>query len=574
MKVYLFKFSFIQFILLVSSEQYHDLVSTTASQGISVGEVTPEAGIFWGIPFSQPPVGKYRWRKPRPPLNFSGDYWNATYARPGCPQTCVFKKNKYRCVLKTSENCLHLNVFVPRKILTKSTTKGVVGHHHYVIKEDVKNNKSKALAVMVFVHGGNYVHDSASQVIYDSRYLAHRGDVIVVSFDYRLGPLGFLVQGEGKDAALGNYGLWDAIKAFEWVKKNIQYFGGNPDMITAFGQSSGAESLSILLTTSHGNDLFHRAILESDPLSLPFKNMTNAKDFGNRFARKIGCTAGDLKCLRGVDVEKIVSSSSESAFSIFSKQSILQQGQQWGPVIDKDLLYEYPINAFEKGRFRKIPMIIGGNSADGYQYAELLFSGFKISQFMYQLSMDVIFKSNANSMLKQYPPNCCDNTKQLTEIITDYVFLCPERSAMFRTEKDSWFYIYGGTLPFKSLWAFKGCVNLACHGADIGSVFNPAPLTNYHQSKKEYYLARRVEYYWTNFAKYGNPNGAPKKHGQQQDVTNDVEKLSIVQWDRFHDTNIRDYNTIEFSNNGDKMRKNVLKKKCDFWDNLNLYGKL
>ncbi|XP_077973319.1 crystal protein-like isoform X2 [Styela clava] len=509
----------IQLAYVTSSEQEKQQqkndryqVFTTGIQGNIVGEVTSEAGIFWGIPFSQPPVGNYRWKKPRPWRRFTDNFWNATYKRPGCPQDCPYKRGrKYLCVFETSEDCLYLNIWIPRRILAKRDNSTNIKRHHYVINDDIKNNRNESLAVMVYFHGGNFLHGSSSQIIYDGRFLAHRGDVIVVTANYRLGPLGYLVQGEGDDAAVGNYGAWDIIMALKWVQRNIQYFGGNPNKVTACGQSAGAEVIGILLTTSYGDGLFHQVIMESNPLSVPYRNMSSAKEFGSQFAIKAGCNPHDMKCLRNTNVSKIVKASVGVPFDLFSSESILLQAQQWSPVIDGNLLYENPISIFQRGDFRKVPMIIGGNTHDGFQYVKLIFSS-KVSQFVYQLAIDAILRERANVLLDIYPPNCCDNTNEVNDIIADYVFQCPARLFSHVASKDSWFYVYNGTLPFKSVWAFEECRDRACHGAEIASVFDPSPMMpDYNEPELQYKLAHRVQYYWSNMAKHGNPNG---KHGE------------------------------------------------------------
>ncbi|XP_013381889.1 acetylcholinesterase-like [Lingula anatina] len=190
--------------------------------------------VFLGIPFAKPPVGDLRFRLPEPAENWEG-VKDATAFGPACMQ---IGPNPYGFpdVKTISEDCLTLNVFVPGS-----------------------TNSSNNKAVMVWIHGGGYT--TGGTAIYSFKEFAVTGDVIVVSMNYRLNVFGFLSIGD--DSVPGNIGLWDQIEALRWIKKNIQYFGGDSGRVTIFGESAGGSSVVQLALANASSGLFQRFIRQS-----------------------------------------------------------------------------------------------------------------------------------------------------------------------------------------------------------------------------------------------------------------------------------------------------------------------
>ncbi len=210
-------------------------------EGIYFGPGRSDAA-FLGIPYAAPPIGNRRWQPPQPPSNWSG-VRSAKQFSPSCPQLASSWWPEVACRerLETSEDCLYLNVWTTS--LPAAT------------KEPV----------MVWIHGGGNVEGS-SQLPPLAPALARKG-VVVVSIEYRLGVFGFLAHpaltAESPHHSSGNYGLLDQIAALEWVRHNIAAFGGDPNSVTIFGESSGAEDVCHLLASPLAVGLFHKAILES-----------------------------------------------------------------------------------------------------------------------------------------------------------------------------------------------------------------------------------------------------------------------------------------------------------------------
>src|SRR5215813_12627894 len=196
---------------------------------------------YRGIPYALPPVGDLRWAPPQPHPRWS-QLRSATSFGAVCPQDGVSTGD--------SEDCLFLNIWAPRD---------AVGH-------------DKRLPVMVFFHGGFFVFGAGSLPAYDGSYLAASGNVVVVTLNYRLGALGFLTVPEL--GLTGNYGILDQRMALQWVAENIAAFGGDPTKVTIFGESAGAMSVGLhLFSIPQDRSLFRAAIMESNPLALPYPSL-------------------------------------------------------------------------------------------------------------------------------------------------------------------------------------------------------------------------------------------------------------------------------------------------------------
>ncbi len=227
---------------------------------------------YKGIPYAAPPVGNLRWKPPQPVAAWTSPRACTSYG-PACPQPTGGELLPSLAVGATSEDCLYLNVWSPA------------------------HNPSQKLPVMVWIHGGSFVTGAGSLSVYDGANLAGKG-VVVVTINYRLGPLGFLalpaLSKESPQGVSGNYGLLDQIAALRWVQKNIAGFGGDPARVTVFGESAGAISVLDLMVSPLAKGLFQRAIAESGILldrGFGVKTagtLAQAEADGQSFAKKLG----------------------------------------------------------------------------------------------------------------------------------------------------------------------------------------------------------------------------------------------------------------------------------------------
>lgn len=297
-------------------------------QGVAAGNVHA----FKGIPYAVPPVGALRWKPPLPAPKWKG-VRNAT----GFGAACIQPKGKpdsiyFWSLPSTSEDCLFLNVWAPAKA-------------------------SKA-PVFFWIHGGALSGGSGSEPLYDGTRMAELGTV-VVSINYRMGPLGFLVHpalsAESRRNISGNYGLLDQIEALEWVKRNIASFGGDPGNVTIAGESAGGLSVMYLMSAPSAQGLFAKAVAQSAYMVSAQELRTTGHDaysgeaIGLWLAGKLG--AGDLAGLRSMDPQQITDIAAANGFFPFF-------------VIDGRILPRQVVDVFDRGEQSKVPMLAGFNSGE------------------------------------------------------------------------------------------------------------------------------------------------------------------------------------------------------------------
>ncbi|CAN7980177.1 unnamed protein product, partial [Ixodes pacificus] len=226
---------------------------------------------FTGIPYAKAPVGELRFRKPVPVEPWEG-VLDATRTPPTCMQTTAVDAENligFPYDMPESEDCLYLNIWAPEQ------------------------NTSKKRHVMVWIYGGGLIVGSASLPLYDGSILSTYGDVVVVSINYRLGAFGFLFG--GTDDVPGNQGLHDQALALAWISDNIERFGGDPKLMTLFGQSAGAWSVQFHLLSPITQSMVHRAITHSGGVDQKeiVASSTSMLERAHEFAEFLGCSGGN-----------------------------------------------------------------------------------------------------------------------------------------------------------------------------------------------------------------------------------------------------------------------------------------
>jgi para-nitrobenzyl esterase len=444
----------------------------------------PGVNAWLGIPYAAPPVGNLRWMPPQPYGNFPGVFQANNFGNP-CTQPNTVG-GAYG-----SEDCLTLNVFSPAQI------------------SQTNQSAFMGLPVMVWIHGGSFVTGMSSY--FDPSPMVTKGNVIVVTMNYRLGLLGFFahpaIDGEGHVS--GNYGLMDQQFALRWVQRNIAAFGGDPYRITIFGESAGGESVYTDLASPTASGAFHRAIVESGaydqfqdyynlivPLATAEMDGTASVPAGTSTAAAVGCASQSAQCLRGIPATTLVLAESPVLF----------------PFVDGITLVETPAAAFASGQFNHVPVISGGNH-DEYRLSVKA----PASPTDYQNAvLAAVGPVLAPAMGFRYPlANYSSPVVALATLGTDGYFACPERNSVRSLAQyvTTWAYEFNDEQAPTLLVPPASFPMGAYHTAELQYLFNMnvrfAGVNPFTPAQQQ--LSDTMIGYWTQFATTGDPNfaGAP-----------------------------------------------------------------
>ncbi|WP_126174038.1 carboxylesterase/lipase family protein [Altericroceibacterium xinjiangense] len=456
--------------------------------------------VFKGIPFAAPPVGNLRWKMPQPASAWQGvrpgdTFGNVCIQPPG--EGRVNPATDFPDSPSMSEDCLYLNVWTPA------------------------DSGSEKLPVMVWLYGGAYNEGAGSSPFSYGDNLAAK-DVVLVTFNYRVGSLGFLshpeLNAESPHNASGNQALGDAVAALQWVKNNIAAFGGDPNNVTIFGESAGAAMDAGLVGSPVADGLFERAISESGGwMGLGIAKMVAREDAEKRTleaAQKIGATS--LAELRALPAKEV--------FNQIRGQGMIVDG--W--IIPEDLS-----KTFAEGRQNKVDVLVGSNAEEGSFTAAF---GPPMTLENWTKTAAQRWGDLAELGLAAYPANDDAAAKLVamepfSDTLAWHMRLFAESQA--RVGQDAWLYWFKHRPPYD-----PGAPDLgAAHTAEIPYVFDnlAAPRTFPGQSSvklmagnpREEALADLVSSYWVNFARTGNPNGAGLPEWPRVDALGPTEVMVL-----------------------------------------------
>jgi para-nitrobenzyl esterase len=420
---------------------------------------------FKGIPYAAAPLGDLRWHEPQPAVAWT-DVRKADAFGPACIQpSAAMTEASGGDVGPQSEDCLTINVWTP-----KPTT-------------------SAKHPVMVWIYGGAYVIGASNLPFYDGTSFAQRG-AVVVSFNYRLGQLGFFnhpaLEQERPNGPM-NFGLLDQIAALKWVQNNIAAFGGDPGNVTIFGESAGGQSVLALMASPMARGLFTKAVVESS-YGLPEFTRTKAISMGVAIADKVGLSGATatLSDLRAVPAEA------------FSKLSGPGLSTSPVPIVGDEVLPNSILDTFEAGEEAPVPLIIGSNSDEATVAVAF---GIDPAKLIEQLGRTAV-------AVRVLYPGVRDDAVLGRELIRDLVFIAPAQrlAGLHSRRAPTWRYYFSYTpqvMRQNLEWQYG-----VPHAGEIPFVFDtldntPAMAPNISDADRAY--ARRVNEYWFTFASTGTP---------------------------------------------------------------------
>ncbi|KAK4880591.1 hypothetical protein RN001_008737 [Aquatica leii] len=492
-----------------------------------------EYGSFTGIPYAQPPVGELRFKMPEPAHSWEG-ILDATKNHGACPQMNVFIGD-YN--IRGDEDCLYLNVYTPQIKLS---------------------DNQDLLPVMFFIHGGGLTCGDATTYTPD---ILIDYDVILVTINYRLGALGFLVT--LKDGVIsGNNGLKDQNLALKWVKNNIVHFGGNPDNIVVFGHSAGALSA-------------HYHMLSSALSLWGLGSITTMLKNTEKLANLLDCPSipneALIDCLRKIPANDIVKQDIHFFEWLYLPLAPFQ------PIIETEskeaFLAEEPADIIKKDMAAKVPMMIGITSEDGAMFTAGIYKN-KLEEDL-DLRFNVVApvllayeesSSNKNEISERvrsfYFGNnrIDDNSKNnVTKMVTDAWLYTPTHNSVKLhsqyTRQNVYYYVFGyrGTQSYSLIFSdVNDKYNYGvCHGDELFYLFNLKFTPDKEFTEDELKISNVLGSLWTNFAKTKNP-------------TPSTNEIIPTIWSPVKSNNIQYY----YINKKMEMKNDMNSEALRFWKNV------
>ncbi len=460
----------------------------TTAQG-QVRGVVDGISVSWkGIPYATPPVGELRLRAPQPPAPWNG-------VADGSQFGAIAPQNEHGPLpidpgLTIDEDCLTLNVW------------------------SRSEPAARPRPVMVWIHGGAYYLGSSGQRMFDATRLVEQGDVVVVTFNYRIGALGFLDFSSfstGSDSFDTNLGLRDQIAALRWVRTNIAIFGGDPSNVTLFGESAGAGAVTTLMTSPHAAGLFHRALAESSPATSVYGSQ-RAATIAAEFLDILELPAAQVGRLREIPAAELTQACVELVQQIPAQ---VPGTLAVAPTVDGDVVPRYPVAAFRKGLAHRIPLLIGTNKDEASMFRLMKSPLMPITPDAVHQMFTAIAADNPNlrpdeeqAVTAAYPKY--PSKRSAREISRDAAFRMP---TLWIAEAHSrvaptWLYRFDFATPF-----LRAARIGATHGTEVPYVFGNFgvvprdPTFKLGGRKTASVVSQRIQRRWLSFATKGRPDG-------------------------------------------------------------------
>lgn len=444
----------------------------------------PRITVFKGVPYAAPPVGELRWRAPQPMPKWEGIREAFEYGPmsiqdvPGADPKEFWTRELHPAgpEFQMSEDCLYLNIFTPAK------------------KGDEK------YPVLIYIHGGGYRGGYPYEIEFDWEHMARKG-IVCVGVQYRLGVLGFLahpwLSAEHPDEPKGNYGVQDQLAAIQWVKRNIEAFGGDPSRITIAGQSAGAGSVQTQLASPLAKGCFEGAIIQSG-ITIPFKDnfdpltartLERAEAIGAEFFEKAGIhSLEEARAIPALELNEL-------------DHQYMEPGIHFQPTVDGIFLKETAFEAMYHNNWNQVPIIAGYNAGEVHMFNRF---GGKMPETLEELET----YADRYGKKKEAFLACagCKTDEEVKELFASDSFISLIISARLaghiRAQQGNPTYLYefNCDVPGED---HPG----SFHGAELWFAYDSMARSWRPFTGKHYDLSRQISSYWVNFVKTGNPNG-------------------------------------------------------------------
>jgi len=509
------------------------------------GNVSYSGRAFTSIPYADPPINELRWMKATEPTSWTS-VLETKSDPPGCMQYCALPD--WACPTRISEDCLYLNVFTP----------------------PVSNSSIDGYPVMLFFHGGGYSQGYGGGWLYNGTNLAFTTNTIIVSANYRLGPLGWLY--DDQNGIQGNQGYFDSLSALKWVKYNIKAFGGDPDRMTIFGESAGSSTVSTMICdpTLFNAKLFQNAIMESGGANVDIKLPSDWIEYKSAFYQHLGCTdlQSQKECIYNATSNDILRAQELTA----TMNGLSGEGITGGNVSANIIMNL--LQCYQTGNYNpNVNIIHGVNKDEGWFFFDkpmnqTTYNGYIVGGFG---------ETEGKQIMIEYPCNGCNDIgyqNNAALIWTDFVMNCPTRNTSMNIAMDKngnninnniWMYHFNAASTFtKDLFGFTRyhqCYDRACHSFELPYIWKPdfeychvcdEKTKNTSYTGGELELIRIMQEYWTTFAKNGDPG-------------NGGDDFLNVEWSKY---NADSQSVIVFDIDQVEMMNKYDIEHCAFWDQV------
>ncbi|KAJ3982162.1 alpha/beta-hydrolase [Lentinula detonsa] len=434
---------------------------------------------YLGIPYAEPPVGDRRFRAPLP-LNTSriktetfGQVVDATQYPEFCVQGSTGAGDAGGA---GTEDCLKLNIYAP-----------------------FGAKRGDNLPVLVYFHGGGYVYGNPANWPFDG-WIDQSPNVVIVSVYYRLDSFGFLAVPEFDDTLNGDFntGFQDQIQSLRWLQAYIDFFGGNPEKVTINGQSAGGGSVELhLVAKNQGEHLFSGAIVQS-AYRTPTPTPEQQQPLFTFYAENAGCGIGSvivqLACLRNASISALARAQDAASTSGLAYNT-------FHPVVDGEIITDYPSSSILKGQFANVPLIVGATSN------ETVLGGTNFTQTL-QEAFPGLTSADLEEFVKEYPLSEFDSTSQQFQVATGESILICSREILggaYAHATIAWTYRYNQPNPTSGSlavghaaenWMMFNGINTGFNGTGTFTPMSPV----------EKAFAAELIAYWLSFVRSGNPN--------------------------------------------------------------------